>query len=189
MEPDSATYVISVLAQDRVGIIADVSNALFGLGANIEAISQTVVGHYFTMVMRATFPAQCIAGDVRNAIESQPNLVALVMPYEASRSGPSTTMTGEPFVVTVVGGDRPGIVRGLTRCFAQRKVNIEDVWNEVRQDQFIVIFKVTVPHGVDPKELRYDLEHAAEELGVSVRLQHQDLFTATNSLSVHSPRG
>ena len=187
MGGDSTTFVVSILAQDRVGIIADVSNTLFDLGANIEAMSQTVVGHYFTMVMRATFPVDRTAQAIREAIESQSDLAALVLPYGVPPKAGSGA--GEPFVVTIIGDDKPGIVRGVTQRFAHHNVNIEDVWNEVRENQFIVIFKVTVPQAVDPKDLRYDLEQAAEALGVSVRLQHQDLFTATNSVSVHTPRG
>ena len=65
-------------------------------------------------------------------------------------------------------------------------INIDDVWNEVRDDQFIIIFRLTVPKDVDRREVRYELDQMAQELDVSVTLQHQDIFTATNSLAVHT---
>ncbi len=179
-------YVITVLAQDRVGIIADVTDALYALSANIEAMSQTVVGRWFTMILTAAFPETVTDTQVKHEIEASGGFAALVMPSAPEQSGEHEP-EGEPFVVTVVGNDRPGIVRGLTRCFAQRGVNIEDVWNEVRDGQFVVIFKVIVPSSIDAQELRYELEQVAQSIGVTVRFQHHNLFTATNALSIERP--
>ncbi|HEO69757.1 MAG TPA: ACT domain-containing protein, partial [Candidatus Hydrogenedentes bacterium] len=61
MTERNTRYVISVLARDHVGIIADVTGALFEHGGNIEALSQTVVGEWFTMIVRAAFPADVAA--------------------------------------------------------------------------------------------------------------------------------
>lgn len=45
--------IISVIGKDRVGIIRDVSTFLADLNINIVDISQTLMGEYFTMIMRA----------------------------------------------------------------------------------------------------------------------------------------
>ena len=45
--------IISVIGKDRVGIIRDVSTLLADLDINIVDISQTLMGEYFTMIMRA----------------------------------------------------------------------------------------------------------------------------------------
>lgn len=45
--------IISVIGKDRVGIIRDVSTFLADLSINIIDISQTLMGEYFTMIMRA----------------------------------------------------------------------------------------------------------------------------------------
>ena len=186
MSHRTARYVISVLARDRVGIIADVSAALYALDANLEALSQTVVWDWFTMIVCAAFPPEVTAEAIQEAVEAAGGFRAIVVPSEEREGAPPAE--GEPFVVTAIGSDKPGIVKRLTQCFAACGVNIEDVWNEVRDEQFIVIFHVTVPRTVDPKELRHELAEAANELGMTTRLQHQDIFTATNSLSVHTKR-
>ena len=43
--------VITVLGQDRVGIVAAISGALAEANANIEDIRQTILGNIFTMTM------------------------------------------------------------------------------------------------------------------------------------------
>ncbi|AJC11372.1 hypothetical protein JI75_00290 [Berryella intestinalis] len=46
--------VISVLGKDRTGIVAAVSTALGDCGANINDISQTILGEMFSMTMLVT---------------------------------------------------------------------------------------------------------------------------------------
>ena len=43
--------VVTVTGQDNKGIIAKVSGFLSEKGANIEDISQTILGEYFAMIM------------------------------------------------------------------------------------------------------------------------------------------
>ncbi|MDQ1257276.1 MAG: glycine cleavage system transcriptional repressor [Candidatus Hydrogenedentes bacterium] len=186
MPDGTVRYVVSVLARDHVGIIAGVSEALYCLGGNIEALSQTVVGRWFTMIVRAEFPADMTDQAVKDAVERPGGLQAIVGAVDAVEA--TAHVEGDPYVVTVTGDDRPGIVYRFARCFAERGVNIEDVWNEVQDGRFVEIFSVTVPPDVDPKTLRYDLEQIAGELSMTVRLQHRDIFTATTSLSVHTRR-
>ena len=45
--------VVTVTGKDRKGIIAKVSAFLVERGANIEDISQTIMGEYFAMIMIA----------------------------------------------------------------------------------------------------------------------------------------
>ena len=45
--------IISVIGKDRIGIIRDVSTFLADMNVNIVDISQTLMGEYFTMIMRA----------------------------------------------------------------------------------------------------------------------------------------
>jgi ACT domain-containing protein len=46
--------ILTVLGQDRVGIVAGVSRVLAENGVNIEDISQTIMQDFFTMVMLVT---------------------------------------------------------------------------------------------------------------------------------------
>ena len=51
MNSDKNTAVITVLGNDRVGIIAAISNLLAEYNININDISQTILAEIFTMVM------------------------------------------------------------------------------------------------------------------------------------------
>lgn len=43
--------ILTVIGQDKVGIIARVTSYLESIGANVEDISQTLLQEYFTMIM------------------------------------------------------------------------------------------------------------------------------------------
>lgn len=46
--------ILSVLGEDRVGIVATISRVLAESGANIEDIRQTIIGGIFSMTMLVT---------------------------------------------------------------------------------------------------------------------------------------
>ena len=50
--------VVSVLGKDRSGIVAAVAVALADCGANIDDISQTILGEMFSMTMMVTLDTE-----------------------------------------------------------------------------------------------------------------------------------
>jgi len=50
--------IITVIGQDKVGIIANVSRILADEKVNISDISQTIMQAYFTMIMVTELPSQ-----------------------------------------------------------------------------------------------------------------------------------
>ena len=61
MSEQSSRVIVTVIGQDKVGIIAAVSTVLAEGGANIIDISQTTLREFFTMIMivdleKATLP-------------------------------------------------------------------------------------------------------------------------------------
>ena len=58
MKGNDMKCVISVLGKDRSGIVAAVSVALAECGANIDDISQTILGDMFSMTMLTTLDTE-----------------------------------------------------------------------------------------------------------------------------------
>jgi ACT domain-containing protein len=56
--------VLSVLGEDRVGIVATISGTLAEAGANIEDIRQTILSGIFSMTMLVTVDEEATAFDV-----------------------------------------------------------------------------------------------------------------------------
>jgi glycine cleavage system transcriptional repressor len=65
-----------------------------------------------------------------------------------------------------LGVDRPGIVAAVTECLAGHGVNIEDSQMSILGGHFAMVLILSAPEGVDPAELRGELENVGERLGL-----------------------
>jgi ACT domain-containing protein len=63
MQPTSSRIIVTVIGQDRVGIIAAVATILAEAHANIVDISQTLMGEMFTMIMMVDIRAATLSFD------------------------------------------------------------------------------------------------------------------------------
>ncbi len=83
----------------------------------------------------------------------------------------------ERVVVTVIGKDRIGIVAGISSVLASKGANILDLTSTQMRDLFVMVTLVEIdPKKVSFKELQEALNDKAEELGVQVLAQHENIF-------------
>lgn len=84
-------------------------------------------------------------------------------------------------VITVVGKDKPGIIAAVSGMLAERSVNILDISQTIMQSFFTMITLVDLAAmAIDLETLRSDLNAVADRVGVTITLQHEDVFTAMN---------
>ena len=186
-------FVLNVMSDDHPGIVAAVSNAVEQLGGNIDACSQTVLGGYFTLIMIVSLPdsieAEALAERVRGSelLGSEYQVVARpVLP----KSGFAPRHEVDRFVITAFGTDQPGIVRRFSQYLAGKDINIMDLYGDRSGDEFVLVGQVEVPKRWDLRLLHADLEQMGQELGFTVKLQHENVFVATNQLRLtRSPHG
>ncbi len=82
-------------------------------------------------------------------------------------------------VVTVTGTDRKGIIAQVSSFLCAKNINILDISQTILGDQFAMIMMV------DASECTEDLASVAaaaaemgRDIGMSVRVQHEDIFNA-----------
>ena len=86
-------------------------------------------------------------------------------------------------VVTVTGSDRRGIIAKGSGFLFERNVNIEDISQTILGDQFAMIMMVdTSESKVEFAELAKELSDMGQAIGMSVRLQHADIFDAMHNV-------
>ncbi len=82
-------------------------------------------------------------------------------------------------VLTVIGKDKPGIIAKVSTLLAEKNVNIEDISQTIMQSTFTMIMLVNISSsGVTMQDLKENLKELGEEIGVSIHLQHEDVFGA-----------
>ncbi len=178
-------YVLDVMAEDHPGIVASVSQAVESLGGNIDSCSQTVLGGYFTLIMIVSLPDRIapdeLAERVRTAEGASRPYQVLVYPWQP-RLPAAVAEPSERFVITAFGADQPGIVRRFSQYLAGKDINIVDLYGHREGEEFVLIGQVEVPKRWDVGMMQADLEQLGQELGFAVKLQHENVFVATNQL-------
>lgn len=82
-------------------------------------------------------------------------------------------------ILSVLGEDRVGIVAAVSNCLAASGVNIEDIRQTIISGVFSMTMLVTVDEDATPFQGVQDaLAAIAEELGVQITLQREDVFRA-----------
>ena len=86
-------------------------------------------------------------------------------------------------VVTVSGSDRRGIIAKVSGFLYAHDVNIEDISQTILGDQFAMIMMVdTSESKVEFAQLARELSQMGEQIGMTVRLQHADIFDAMHNV-------
>lgn len=182
-------YVLNVMSDDHPGIVAAVSNAVEDLGGNIDSCSQTVLGGYFTLIMIVSLPeaieADALATRIRGTESLGGEYQVVARKAIIGRKKPPTGAT-ERFVITAFGKDQPGIVRRFSQYLAGKDVNIVDLYGDRKEEEFVLIGQLELSKQWDIRMLQADLEQMGQELGFTVKLQHENVFVATNQLRLTS---
>ncbi|HEY5575725.1 MAG TPA: ACT domain-containing protein [Clostridiaceae bacterium] len=86
-------------------------------------------------------------------------------------------------VITVIGKDKTGIISGVTTVLAENEVNIMDINQTIMQEYFTMIMLVDLK-GMKGgfEELKKKLEKKAEQLKVTIRIQHEDIFNCMHEV-------
>ncbi len=86
-------------------------------------------------------------------------------------------------VITVVGNDKIGIIAKVTSILAKHNVNILDISQTILQNYFTMIMIVDLSKmNVNFEELSTNLSKLGEEIQLSIKIQHQDIFNAMHKI-------
>ncbi len=86
-------------------------------------------------------------------------------------------------VITVVGEDKIGIIAKVSNILADNSINISDISQTILQGFFTMIMIVDLDQCEEKFEtVQGKLEKKGEEMGMSVRIQHEDIFKAMHSI-------
>lgn len=86
-------------------------------------------------------------------------------------------------IITVIGHDRIGIIARVSAVLAGSGVNILDISQTILQEFFTMTMLTDLSSmDISLEELSKRLHEAGEALGVSVRVQHEDLFRSMHRI-------
>jgi len=86
-------------------------------------------------------------------------------------------------VITVLGKDRTGIIAAVSGLLYQEGVNILDISQTILQGSFTMVMAVDIGAATAPfGELSAALSDLGGEMGLSIRIQREEIFNAMHSI-------
>lgn len=86
-------------------------------------------------------------------------------------------------IITVIGVDQIGIIAEVSTLLAEKKVNILDINQTVLGEYFTMTMLVDLENlEISLEELKNGLNKKGEKLGLSIKLQQEDIFRSMHRI-------
>lgn len=163
------TLVMTVIGTDRTGLVESVAKLVADHGGNWLESRMCRLGGEFAGIVRVTLPA-AHRSQLEGALGKLMGLSVVVRGDEPATSNASAVLVN----LEVVGQDRPGIVREITRALSAQNINVEELATECvsapmsGETLFQAKARILVPANVALDKLRQTLESALSGLTVEL---------------------
>ena len=167
-----ASLVLTILGDDRPGLVSAVSAPISAHGASWERSEMSRLAGKFAGIVVVSVPSDRLDALVAEltALESQ-GLQVIV-----ERTDEPAPLNAQRLQLDLLGADRPGIVAEISAALADAHVSIEELSTDVRDAPMAggTLFEaravLNAPSDSDTDALRAVLEALADELMVEIRL-------------------
>ena len=87
-------------------------------------------------------------------------------------------------VVTIVGKDRVGIIAMASQMLAENNVNILSINQNIMDGFFNMVMIAEMPENGSMRlaDLQKNLKEKGEEMGLDIKVQHQDIFNVMHNI-------
>jgi glycine cleavage system regulatory protein len=168
--------VLTVIAKDQPGLVECVARCISEHGGNwLESRMSRMAGQ-FAGILRVDVPLNAHAG-LLAALEA---LQAQGIRVQVAAGGAAPEAVCKAIRLELVGNDRPGIVRDITRLLSSHGVNLESLSTEVVPAPMSgeLLFQAQallgVPQSLTLEQLQAHLETLADDLMVELKLQVEE---------------
>ncbi len=168
---------ITVTGKDRPGIISALTGAIYKAEGNLEDASMTILEGEFAMIVLADLKNKSVCRRLQKQLSQLGQRMGLLVSIEeishrlvrGEKHRPGTI----PWVVSVLGKDKAGIVYRVSKTFADQKLNITDLNSKIigkgRNTSYALVLEVDVPRKPNLiLNLKKKFQALQKKLGVTI---------------------
>lgn len=85
-------------------------------------------------------------------------------------------------IVSVIGKDKVGIISKVTTSLAGEGVNVLDISQTILNEYFTMLMVVDIPRSATIASVQATMNEVGSEIGVSILVQHEDIFNTMHKL-------
>lgn len=163
--------ILSVMAADRPGIAERIAEVVAQHGGNWQESRLASMAGRFAGIVRVSLEQEGY-GELQAAIQALRD-EGLSVQIEV---GDADAEAVESHWIEVIGNDRPGIVREVTRALAAEQVNVIDLSTEVEPASMSggLLFRATLELGLTPGQSMDAVIQALEDLSPDLMVDRLD---------------
>ena len=189
----SCSFIVSIFAKDRVGIIADVTKAILNLKGDLGDLSQAVLDGYFTMIFVAEFNEKIqntvLKDEIsNNFIEDEKEFSIVIKSIDGNSSTncfDDHNSEENRYVMTATSDNRKGLVAEVADFCKQNQINILYLSTKLSEDKYIMMYLIDLSAINFLDVLREKIKEFGNEKEMQIVLQHHDIFKATNEIKYY----
>ena len=178
--------IISVMSQDRPGIIADITGAIYELNGDLADLNQSILCDYLTMILIASFDNAITPEDIIarvSEIKSSTRLDVIVREMDTPLNQEHMEKPEKIYIVTAQGENKSGLVHGISSFCYRHNINILDLATTRTGHRYTMILQLDLSKVDSILNIRDNLDEYSKKSGLSVVMQHHDLFKVTNEIT------
>jgi glycine cleavage system regulatory protein len=164
--------VMTIIGKDKPGLVESVASIVAGNGGNWLESRMSRLGGQFAGILRVTISAE----KEQTLVQALEGLKTKGLNILVQRDEAAVPPSNKPFAeLTLVGQDRPGIVRQISQTLAKFGINFEELETQCSsapmsgETLFQANARVEIPANCPSAELRSELEKIASDLMVEIK--------------------
>lgn len=167
-----STLVLTVVGDDRAGLVKALADVVASHGGNWERSELAELAGTFAGIVLVTVPAD----RAQNLVDALAGLDGLLKVTTRGGSDEALHRGWEHLTLTVLGNDRPGIVRDVSAVLDGHAISIDSMTSRTLDAPMSggTLFEATViarvPRDTDLADVTADLERLAAEIQVDLVL-------------------
>jgi glycine cleavage system regulatory protein len=165
--------VLTVIGKDRPGLVEALAATVADHGGNWLESRMCHLGGEFAGLLRVEVPAADAEALSAALAKLETKGLQVVVRPDREAAQPATASA----TIEIIGQDRPGIVKQISKALASHQVNVEELHTERSSAPmsgemlFQARLEVLVPAGGDMAALRQSLERIAADLMVEIKFK------------------
>ena len=173
-------WILTAFGKDRPGIVARLTKILYEQGCNLEDSAMTRLGREFAIMLIVSAESSVSQGRLERACKPLSQDHRLIVHLKVlTRAELARVSHGKPYLISVYGADRPGIVYRVSELLARLGVNITDVATHRTAGKagpraaslYLMLLEIELPPRLQAARLERQLIRLTRQLGVEVSLR------------------
>lgn len=162
---DGRSMSVTVIGNDRPGIVAGVTRSLFESGCNLEDVSSTILRGHFSMVLIVRVPETVEPQELETSLQEAVSALDLVVTVRLV-DDVDTPVAPPTHMVSVYGADQPGIVFRVAQSLAEVGANVTDLTSRVIGDPGEPVYALMMEVSAPQADIEAVLASLRSDLGL-----------------------